>query len=388
MMTGDTLGLDTRATVLIVDDAPDNRALIFGLLKGRYQVKVADGGEKGLQIAAAEKPPDLILLDVLMPDIDGYEVCRRLKAAPQTRDIPVIFLTAKSAPEDEERGLALGAVDYISKPISPAILLARVATQLSLKATADFLRSQNDFLEAEIVRRTRELEAVQEVTILALASLAETRDTETGKHILRTQRYVKVLAEKLRAHPRFCAFLSEQNIALLFKSAPLHDIGKVGIPDRILLKPGRFEPDELEIMKNHTLLGRDAIQLAEDWLGASVEFLTMAKEIALYHQEKWDGSGYPEALRGEDIPVSARLMAIADVYDALISRRVYKERISHEAAARVILDGRGSHFDPDIVDAFAQIHEEFRGIAERYPDSDDDIQQKIEYLAQAVAVEV
>ena len=379
------LHFNNKATILVVDDTPDNLALMSALLKNVYKVKVANHGDKGLRIAASTPPPDLILLDVMMPDIDGYEVCRRLKADPGTRGIPVIFLTARSEPDDEQKGLALGAADYITKPISPPILLARVATQLALKASADFLRDQNEFLSAEVARRTSELEAVQDVTILAMASLAETRDAETGKHILRTQRYVKALAEKLRPHPRFANFLSDQNIRTLFKSAPLHDIGKVGIPDRILLKPGRYDAQELEIMKNHTLLGRDAIQLAEDWLGKRVEFLTIAKEIALYHQEWWDGSGYPEALAGESIPVSARLMAIADVYDALISRRVYKERLSHEQAAQIIVEGRGSHFDPDMVDAFIEIQDEFREIAQRYPDSDGDLQKKIEFLAQAVA---
>ena len=381
----DALHLKDKATILVVDDTPDNLALMSALLKNVYKVKVANHGDKGLRIAASTPPPDLILLDVMMPDIDGYEVCRRLKADPGTRGIPVIFLTARSEPDDEQKGLALGAADYITKPISPPILLARVATQLALKASADFLRDQNEFLSAEVARRTSELEAVQDVTILAMASLAETRDAETGKHILRTQRYVKALAEKLRPHPRFANFLTDQNIRTLFKSAPLHDIGKVGIPDRILLKPGRYDAQELEIMKNHTLLGRDAIQLAEDWLGKRVEFLTIAKEIALYHQEWWDGSGYPEALAGESIPVSARLMAIADVYDALISRRVYKERLSHEQAAQIIVEGRGSHFDPDMVDAFIEIQDEFREIAQRYPDSDRDLQKKIEFLAQAVA---
>ena len=381
----DALPLDPKNTILVVYDTPDNLALMSALLKNTYKVKVANHGDKGLRIAASATPPDLILLDVMMPDIDGYEVCRRLKADLKTCHIPVIFLTAKSEPEDEQKGLSLGAADYISKPISPPILLARVATQLKLKASADFLRNQNAFLAAEVARRTSELEAVQEVTILALASLAETRDAETGKHILRTQRYVKALAEKLRLHPRFSTFLTEQNIRTLFKSAPLHDIGKVGIPDRILLKPGRYEPHELEIMKNHTLLGRDAIQLAEDWLGSPVAFLTIAKEIALYHQEKWDGSGYPESLAGESIPVSARLMALADVYDALISRRVYKDRLPHEQAAQIIVAGRGSHFDPDMVDAFIEIQDEFQDIAQRYPDSDGDLQKKIEFLAQAVA---
>ncbi|MCM8593883.1 two-component system response regulator [Accumulibacter sp.] len=384
----DTTDLNGRATVLVVDDTPDNLSLMSALLRNTYRVKVANHGEKALRIAASPAPPDLILLDVMMPDLDGYEVCRRLKADPGTRHIPVIFLTARSEIEDEQRGLALGAVDYITKPISPPILMARVATQLSLKASADFLRSKNDFLEVEVARRVRELEAVQDMTILAMASLAETRDSETGKHLLRTQRYVRALAEQLRHHPRFAAFLTDQNIRMLFKSAPLHDIGKVGIPDRILLKPGRFDPQEMEIMKSHTLLGRDAIQLAEDWLGRSVEFLTIAKEIALCHQERWDGSGYPQGLRADEIPISARLMAVADVYDALISRRVYKERMSHEAATEIIIEGRGSHFDPDVVDAFAEINQEFRLIAERYPDSDEDLRRKIEFLAQAVAVDV
>ncbi len=387
MDTG-TLDFNARATLLVVDDTPDNLALMSALLRDSYQVKVATQGEKGLRIAESTSPPDLILLDVMMPDMDGYEVCRRLKANPRTRNIPVIFLTARSEVEDEQKGLALGAADYITKPISPPILRARVATQLSLKASADFLRNKNDFLEAEVTRRTMELEAVQDVTILAMASLAETRDSETGKHLLRTQRYVKALAERLRPHPRFADFLTEQNIRLLFKSAPLHDIGKVGIPDRILLKPGRFEPHELEIMKSHTLLGRDAIQLAEDWLGKPVEFLTLAKEIALCHQEKWDGSGYPEGLSGDSIPVSARLMAVADVYDALISRRLYKEPMTHAQAAQIIVDGRGSHFDPDVVDAFVAVEREFQLIAESFPDSDEDLQKKIEFLAQAVAVDV
>ena len=374
-----------QARILLADDdAMIVDVLSYQLKKEGYEVIVARDGAAALALAL-NSAPDLILLDVMMPDLDGYEVCRRLKADARTCNIPVIFLTARSEPEDEHRGLALGAADYITKPISPPILLARVATQLTLKASSDFLRDRNDFLSAEVERRTRELEAVQDVTILALASLAETRDAETGKHILRTQRYVKVLAEKLRTHPRFSSFLTEQNIKTLFKSAPLHDIGKVGIPDRILLKPGRYEPHELEIMKNHTLLGRDAIQLAEDWLGAQVEFLTIAKEIALCHQEKWDGSGYPEALVGDCIPVSARLMAIADVYDALISRRVYKEPLSHEKAAQIIVEGRGSHFDPDMVDAFIEIQEAFREIAQLYPDSDGDLQKKIEFLAQALA---
>jgi putative two-component system response regulator len=315
--------------------------------------------------------------------MDGYEVCQGLKYNPKTRDIPVIFLTAKAEVEDEKKGLELGAADYITKPISPPIVLARVKTHLALKASANFLRDKNEYLELEIAKRTHEIAATQDVTILTMASLAETRDTDTGNHIRRTQHYVKALAEKLRNHPRFAHYLTERNIAMLFKSAPLHDIGKVGIPDRILLKPGRLDPAEFEIMKTHTTLGRDAIEYAEKSLGIKVEFLSIAKEIALSHQEKWDGSGYPEGLSGDDIPISARLMALADVYDALISRRVYKEPMSHEQAVEIILPGRAFHFDPDIVDAFVDIQDEFRAIAARYVDSDKDLKKKAAYLTQA-----
>jgi putative two-component system response regulator len=374
-----------KATILVIDDTPDNLSLVSALLKDIYKVKVANHGEKGFKIATSENPPDLILLDVMMPDIDGYQVCRQLKANAATCDIPVIFLTAKSEEDEEQKGLELGAVDYITKPISPSIVLARIKTQLQLKAAADFLKDKAAYLEEEVVKRTQEVMAIQDVTILAMASLAETRDSDTGNHIRRTQHYVKVLAEKLKPNPRFTAYLTDNNINTLFKSAPLHDIGKVGIPDCILLKPGRFEAHEMEIMKTHTTLGRDAIQQAENALGIAVEFLTIAKEIALCHQEKWDGSGYPEGLSGDNIPVSARLMAVADVYDALVSRRVYKEGMPHEKAVQIIVEGKGRHFDPDMVDAFVEIHEEFLAIARRYADTDTDMQKKMDYLSQSMA---
>jgi len=390
-----------KPTILVVDDTPENLSLMSSLLKDSYQVRAANHGERALKIAFSDQPPDLILLDIMMPDIDGYEVCRQLKAEASTRDIPIIFLTARSDMEDEQKGLTLGAVDYITKPINPPIVLARVAAQLSLKARTDFLRERNEFLlekndylkeknsflhdknaflEHEVARRTEEVTAIQDVTILAMASLAETRDSETGNHIRRTQHYVKALAEGLKSHARFSAFLTDHNIQMLFKSAPLHDIGKVGIPDRILLKPGRFSPDEFEIMKTHTTLGRDAIAHAEASLGTRVEFLTMAKDIALFHQEKWDGSGYPAGLQGDAIPVAARLMAVADVYDALISRRVYKEGMPHERAVEIIKEGRGKHFDPDMVDCFLTLQGEFQAIALRYADSDTDMSKKALYL--------
>ncbi len=375
----DSLYAEERATVLVVDDTPHDLSLLANLLKTEYRVQVASEGANCLKLATSDRPPDLILLDIMMADLDGYEVCRKLKANPVTCNIPVIFLTAKTGIEDEQLGLRLGAVDYITKPISPAIVMARVSTHLALKSRADFLRDKNAFLEQEISKRDRQMTAIQDVTILTMASMAETRDSETGNHIRRTQNYVRALAEKLKPNPRFTSFLTDANISTLFKSAPLHDIGKVAIPDRILLKPGKFTPDEFEIMKTHTTLGWEAINNAERMLGTQAEFLSMAKDIALFHQEKWDGSGYPQGRAGDRIPISARLMAVADVYDALISRRVYKEGMPHEVAVKIIIEGKGQHFDPDMVDAFVEIQDEFRAIAQRYADTDIDMLQKEEY---------
>jgi putative two-component system response regulator len=370
-----------QATLLVVDDTPDNLALMGELLGGLYTVKAANCGNSALRIAHSSHPPDLILLDIMMPGMDGYEVCRRLKADPATRDIPVVFLTARNTIQDEARGLEAGAVDYIAKPISPPILLARVKNHLHLKRLQDFMRDQNEYLEQKVAERTREVESIQDITVHALTSLAETRDSDTGNHIRRTQRYVRALAVRLRPHPRFARFLDDRAIHLLFKSAPLHDIGKVGIPDRILLKPGPLDPQEFEIMKGHAALGRDAILQAERELGAEIPFLRYAKEIAYGHHEKWDGSGYPEGLSGDAIPVSARLMALADVYDALISRRVYKAPMPHAKAVVIISQGRGRHFDPDIVDAFQEIQDEFQAIAERYADTGHEVQAKSARLA-------
>ena len=372
-----------KPTVLVVDDTPNDLSLIANLLKGSYRVQVANGAEGCMSAAKSRRPPDLILLDIIMPGLDGYEVCRQLKASPATRAIPVIFLTGKNSVADEQKGFALGAVDYITKPVSPPIVLARVATHLTLKASADFLRDKNAYLEQELAKRNHQMTAIQDVTILTMASMAETRDTETGNHIRRTQNYVRALAKHLQSNPRFSAFLTDDNIDMLYKSAPLHDIGKVGIPDRILLKPGKLTVDEFEIMKTHTTLGWDAINKAEKSLGTQAEFLSMAKDIALFHQEKWDGSGYPQGRAGDAIPIAARLMAVADVYDALISRRVYKEGMTHEAAVAIILKGKGQHFDPDIVNAFSEIQDDFLAIAQQYADSEADLAQKVEFFRDA-----
>ncbi|MGI2260963.1 response regulator [Shewanella sp. GXUN23E] len=356
-----------KSSVLIVDDAPENLQLLNGLLKDIYQVKAANHGQKALEIVE-KTPVDIILLDVVMPGMDGYEVCRRLKADKRYRDIPVIFLTAKDSSQDEQYGFDLGASDYIAKPVSPPVVLARVRTHLQVKASQDFLKDQNAYLEAEVRKRMQQVSEVQDVTISALASLAETRDEETGYHIRRTQWYVKLLAEKVQDHPRFRDELTPEKIDAFFKSAPLHDVGKVGIADSILLKPGRLTPEEFEVMKQHAYLGYRALDMAEKEIGAEDSFLTAAKDIAYYHHEKWDGSGYPTGKQGEEIPLSARLMAIADVYDALISKRVYKDAMSHDQALDIIREGRGTHFDPDLIDAFFEIEDQFAEIAEKYKD--------------------
>ena len=356
----------TNATILIVDDAPENLHVLGDLLRPLYRVLAATSGDGGLRVAGGRQKPDLILLDVMMPGMDGYAVLARLRDNPATRDIPVVFLTALAAAEDEEHGLRLGAADYITKPIQPAVVMARVRTQLQAKQARDWMKDQNATLEAEVTRRMTENDLTQQVSIRALAHLAELRDPETGNHILRTQGYVQQLANGLRQHPRFAGMLSERYIDLLARSAPLHDIGKVGIPDHILLKAGKLTADEWTIMQTHARLGSAAIEQAERDIEIPLQFLASAKEIARWHHEKWDGSGYPDGLAGEAIPVSARLMALADVFDALISVRVYKTAMSYDDARDVIAAGRGRHFDPDMTDAFIAGFADFVAIAERH----------------------
>ena len=353
--------MNPQAKLLIVDDETLNINVLVELFKGDYRLAVAKNGVQALQRALDDPPPDLILLDIMMPDMDGYEVLRRLRGQEKTRDIPVIFVTALGAAGDEQQGLELGAVDYLTKPISPPIVKARVKNHLELKQSREWLKHQNEFLEKEVAARTREVRLTQDATIRALASLAETRDNDTGAHLRRTQLYLKVLAEALPG-------LDARTIELLTKSAPLHDIGKVGVPDHILLKPGRLTEAEFEVIKRHPVLGRDALQRADEDLGGSSSFLKLARDIAYTHHEKWDGSGYPEGLAGLAIPLAGRLMALADVYDALISRRCYKPPYSHEEAVAAIREGRGSHFDPDLVDLFLAHAEEFRAIARQFLD--------------------
>jgi putative two-component system response regulator len=357
-----------RPTVLIVDDAPENIELMSSLLQPSLRTTAARSGEAALLQCSADTPPDLVLLDVMMPGMDGYEVCRRLKDNPATNGIPVIFITARSDVEDEQRGLDLGAVDYITKPISPPILAARVRTHLRLKSVTDFLRDKSEFLEQEVQRRTRQVNGIQDAMMVALGSLAETRDNETGGHIRRTQHYVKALARKIGEQAAFSDDLRPETIDLLYKSAPLHDIGKVGIPDSILLKPGKLSPEEFEVMKTHTTLGSNAILAAERLLDSPTTFLHVARQIAQTHHEKWDGSGYPAGLAEEHIPLAGRLMAVVDVYDALISKRNYKPAVPHESALEIIRQGSGSHFDARIVGGFLQIANQLPVVARRFSD--------------------
>lgn len=377
---------EPQATVLVVDDMTENLAVLGQLLRPFYRVRVANSGSHALRVAASEPRPDLILLDVMMPEMDGHEVLRQLRSQSGTVDIPVIFVTALDADEDEEKGLALGAVDYVTKPIKPALLLARVRAQLELKKARDWLAHQNEYLDAEVHRRMLENELIKEVSLHSLALLAEKRDNETGNHLYRTQAYVTTLIRRLRPHPRFQAELADPlHCGRISRAAPLHDIGKVGIPDAILLKPGRLTPEEFEIMKQHAQIGREALgdaiararvhfdeAAAQGGTGAyslsPLAFLEVAQDIAGGHHEKWDGSGYPQGLAGEAIPLAARLMAVADVFDALMSRRHYKEAMPLEKVLEIMREGRGKHFDPDILDALFDSLDEFIDISRRYAD--------------------
>ncbi len=355
-------GPSVENKILLVDDNAESLKVLRDCLEVLgCKILVARNGSSALSIVAKAEP-DIILLDIMMPEMDGYEVCRRLKEDPSSNHIPVIFLTALSDIEDEAKGLALGAVDYITKPIHPDLVRARVRNHLELKR-------HQDQLDAMVRARTLQLTLTQAVMIESLGTLAEYRDPETGGHIKRTQNYVKALAQKLKNHPRFSAELNDSNIEWLYLSAPLHDIGKVAVRDDILLKQGPLTEDEFEQMKQHTRFGDETLRITEQKLDKT-KCLSFAREIARTHHEKWDGSGYPCGLKGEEIPLSGRLMALADVYDALISKRVYKEPMSHEKAVQIIKEGKGTHFDPDVVDAFLELESVFRNIAMAFADYD------------------
>jgi putative two-component system response regulator len=372
------LFLPVKPTVLVADSS-SGLPLLKNLLQQDFTVKTVSQGGQVLPMAQ-QVLPELVLLDTQMTGVDGYEVCRLLNADPLTQTIPVIFLAPKSDMEDEDLAMTLGAVDYVVRSINPRLLLTRMRAHLVNAAHAKVLHIDKTYLELEVEKRAREFAQLQQTTILALAALAEVRDQDTGNHLRRTQNYIRALATELSAHPRFSAFLTPKVIDMLFKCAPLHDIGKVGIPDRILLKKGRYEPHEYEFMKSHPKLGYDALVNAQDGMGESPEFLEIAKQIVYSHHEKWDGSGYPQGLAGDAVPIPARLMALADVYDALICKRVYKAGMSHEQATHIIVEGRGLHFDPDVVDAFLRLSDEFQDIARRYADSDEELATKAAFL--------
>ncbi len=352
--------MDIKPKILVVDDERFYINVLVELLQNDYQLYIAKSGEQALK-RIADNPPDLILLDIMMPEMDGYQTCQKIKQYPLWADIPIIFLTGKTDPDSEAQAFDYGAVDFISKPIAASTVKARIKTHLSLLLARQTLETQNLLLEQKVRARTHEIELTQDAAIYSLSMLAEARDEETGEHIQRTQLFVQSLAKKLQSQPKFSAILDDKTIELLYKSAPLHDIGKIAVPDHILKKPGKLTAEEQLEMQKHTIYGGDALKIAEKRSGSS-SFLKFAREIAYSHQEKWDGSGYPEGLKGEQIPISARLMAVADVYDALVNKRIYKPAFSHQEAVDYITQEKGKHFDPDMVDAFIQIEAEFARI--------------------------
>ena len=349
-----------RATILVVDDEPFYLEMLTELLSADYALLAARSGEQALRRARGRIRPNLILLDICMPEMDGFEVCRQLKNNTMTRQIPVIFLTARNDVQDEIKGLELGAVDYVGKPINSRLLKRRVATHLSLV-------KRHLALEQLVRERTRELQQTKDALVFSMGAMAEMRDRETGNHLVRTEHYVRILAEALAETRKYRDLLNEATIDIIRRAAPLHDIGKIGVPDRILQKKGRLSEEERAEMRNHVLYGERLLDDAAGYLGETL-FIQTAREIAGNHHEKWDGSGYPRGRTGDEIPLSARLIALADVYDALTSRRCYKEPITHEKAAAMILEASDVHFDPQVVEAFERKQKQFPGIMEKYRD--------------------
>lgn len=346
------------SNILIVDDTPANLRLLAGMLgEEGYRVRPVPNGRLALQSAAAD-PPDLILLDINMPEMDGYETCRRLKADPVLKTIPVIFVSALSETLDKVKAFGAGAVDYITKPFQVEEVLARVETHLINRQLHRQLEIHNRNLQALVADQVREIADSHIALILALSKLAESRDDDTGKHLERTQRYCRILAERLRREPEFCILIDDEFVDNIFHSSPLHDVGKVAIPDAVLCKPGKLTDDEFAVMKTHTIRGADTLRtVAQSYPNNS--FVNMGIEIARSHHEKWNGTGYPDSLAGEDIPLAAAIMAVADVYDALTSKRCYKEAMPHDKSAAIILKDRGTHFAPRVVDAFGAMLDEF-----------------------------
>jgi putative two-component system response regulator len=355
---------DNRATILVVDDTPENIDILSDALRPLYRVKAALNGERALAIAHAQPRPDMILLDIMMSDMDGLEVCRRLKADPHTASIPIIFVTALAYGPHEEHGLSLGAVDYLTKPISPPIVRARVKTHLALS-------QQNRELEAKVRERTDDLTRSQLEIIRRLGRAAEYRDNETGLHVIRMSHYANLIARHHGLDAAWCE--------CLLNAAPMHDVGKIGIPDSILLKPGPLDENEWRIMRQHPVIGADIIGNQDS------ELMRMSREIALGHHEKWNGTGYPHGLSGTDIPLSARVVAIADVFDALTTERPYKQAWRVEEALAYMNEQSGKHFDPELYEVFIRIMPSILEIKERYREEQTPFRKPPPPLAQASA---
>ncbi len=355
---------NTVPTVMVVDDTPANLNLLDEMLQGHgYRVVQFPRGTMALK-AAAKNPPDLILLDIMMPGMDGFEVCRHLKADDNLRDIPVLFISALDGTDDKIKAFSAGGLDYVTKPFQEEEVLARVKTHLELHRVGRELHELNNDLENQVQEKVQEIADSQLATIVAVSKLAEYRDDDTGWHIERTRVLCRILAEQLATMPRYSESISDAFIDTIYHAAPLHDIGKIGIPDSILLKPGKLTPEEFEIVKTHTIIGATTLEAVQRRYPGHA-FVNMGIALTRSHHEKWDGSGYPDGLAGEDIPLSGRIMALVDVYDALRSKRTYKEEFTHDNACRIIEEGAGSHFDPGVVDAFIVLKSEFELVRER-----------------------
>jgi putative two-component system response regulator len=361
--------------VLVVDDLRENSDLLRAFLTPKgFAVTAAYSGGEALD-AVKNDPPDVILLDLVMPDMNGFEVCRRVKEDPHTRHIPVIVITGLAERDANVESIEAGADDFLLKPFDAVLLEARIRACLRTKMLQDQIMSYQDqlvesnhSLELCVRERTAQLVRTQQVTVFSLAKLAESRDTETGEHLERMRCYAREVALHLREKRCFPELSSDSFVDALYQSSPLHDIGKVGIPDRILLKPGKLSREEFTIMKSHTLIGGDTLRAADIEAGQE-SFLAMGRDIAYFHHERWDGTGYPMGLKGHQIPLAARIVAVGDVYDALTSKRPYKKAFSHEESRQIILEGRGTHFDPVIVDAFAACESNITVVRERFQDS-------------------
>jgi putative two-component system response regulator len=359
---GDSVADDVQgSSVLIVDDAPENLRLLSATLKrGGLVPRPVTSGRLAIEAAVAD-PPALVLLDVSMPEMSGLEVCRWFKQDERLRSIPVIFISGLQGTDDKVEAFRVGGVDYISKPFQEQEVLARIKTHLRLRRLQVAMVSYSLQLEQRIVEKVKAVTASQLATIFALAKLAEARDDDTGQHIERVQTFSRVLAERMREMKLQPAQLTAAFIDDLFQTASLHDIGKVGTPDAILLKPGKLTSEEFAEMKKHCALGANTLAAVLK-RHSDNQFLRMGVEVARSHHEKWDGSGYPDGLEGAAIPLAARIVALADFYDALTSKRCYRPAFGHEDTCRMIQEGSGKHFDPDVAAAFKALDGQFQRI--------------------------